>query len=119
MMYFYNQLECIFAIITRYFILIGMLGVYSLILVSYNYDAYLITYEYGDLSTWYWIYDHRYCANEYEKLNEVAASALAYKCVEVAIMKVTFFMNHGVTKDRIEPQHLMETGINQSYFFWK
>lgn len=51
MMYFYNQLECIFAIITRYFILIGMLGVYSLILVSYNYDAYLITYEYGDLST--------------------------------------------------------------------
>ncbi|PIA44550.1 hypothetical protein AQUCO_01700269v1 [Aquilegia coerulea] len=43
-------------------------------------------------------------ANDYEKCNEMAAAALAYKCIEVAFMRVVFSKATHVEKDRRELQ---------------
>ncbi|CAA7398444.1 unnamed protein product [Spirodela intermedia] len=45
-----------------------------------------------------------FCAHEYEKCKEMAAAALAYKCMEVAYMKVAFCKHSGASKDRNELQ---------------
>ncbi|KAK4766934.1 hypothetical protein SAY86_014685 [Trapa natans] len=43
-----------------------------------------------------------YCAHEYEKSKDMASAALAYKCMEVAFMKVVYSVQNGVNRDRQE-----------------
>ncbi|KAI3873276.1 hypothetical protein MKX03_016984 [Papaver bracteatum] len=49
-----------------------------------------------------------YVAHAYEKLNVMAAAALAYKCTEVAYMKVIYSKNLSVNKDRHELQEALK-----------
>lgn len=49
-----------------------------------------------------------YVAHAYEKLNVMAAAALAYKCTEVAYMKVIYSKNLIVNKDRHELQEALK-----------
>lgn len=44
----------------------------------------------------------RFCAHEYEKLNDMSSAALAYKCVEVAYFRVIYFSHSNASKDRHE-----------------
>ncbi|XP_059632711.1 cysteine-tryptophan domain-containing zinc finger protein 7-like [Cornus florida] len=44
------------------------------------------------------------CAHEYEKRQEMAAAALAYKCMEVAYMKVVYCKHSSTSRDRHELQ---------------
>ncbi|XP_058076583.1 cysteine-tryptophan domain-containing zinc finger protein 7 isoform X2 [Magnolia sinica] len=44
----------------------------------------------------------RFCAQEYERCKEMAAAALAYKCMEVAYMRVIYFRQFIASKDRHE-----------------
>ncbi|XP_072983792.1 cysteine-tryptophan domain-containing zinc finger protein 7-like [Typha latifolia] len=45
-----------------------------------------------------------FCAHEYERCKEMAAAALAYKCVEVAYLKAAYYKYPTATKDRHELQ---------------
>lgn len=47
---------------------------------------------------------HRSCAHEYEKHREVASAALAYKCMEVAYMRVVYCKHSSTTRDWQELQ---------------
>uniref|UniRef100_A0A1D1XHS9 MORC family CW-type zinc finger protein 4 n=1 Tax=Anthurium amnicola TaxID=1678845 RepID=A0A1D1XHS9_9ARAE len=58
-----------------------------------------------------------FCAHEYEKRKEMAAAALAYKCMEVAYMKVVFSKHYRASKDRQDLQtalHLAASGESPS-----
>lgn len=46
----------------------------------------------------------RYCAREYEKCNDMASAALAYKCMEVAYMRVVYSSDVTASRDRVELQ---------------
>ncbi|CAA6669081.1 unnamed protein product [Spirodela intermedia] len=50
----------------------------------------------------------RFCAHEYERRKEMAAAALAYKCMEVAYMKVVFSKHSSASKDRHELQTALQ-----------
>ncbi|KAJ6794362.1 Uncharacterized protein M6B38_232140 [Iris pallida] len=52
-----------------------------------------------------------YCANEYERCKEMAAAALAHKCVEVAYMKAAYYKHPGASKDRHELQTAFQTAL--------
>ncbi|ONK62974.1 uncharacterized protein A4U43_C07F10090 [Asparagus officinalis] len=52
-----------------------------------------------------------YCAHEYERYKEMAAAALAYKCVEVAYMKVAYYRNPVASKDRHELQTALQAVV--------
>ncbi|KAJ8749670.1 hypothetical protein K2173_026319 [Erythroxylum novogranatense] len=43
-----------------------------------------------------------FCAHEYEKLEDMAAAALAYKCAEVAYMRVVCSLYTNANRDRLE-----------------
>ncbi|KAF6171668.1 hypothetical protein GIB67_042183 [Kingdonia uniflora] len=43
----------------------------------------------------------RFVAHEYEKCKEMASAALAYKCMEVAYMRVVYSKHSSVNKDRV------------------
>ncbi|XP_050372942.1 cysteine-tryptophan domain-containing zinc finger protein 3-like [Argentina anserina] len=45
-----------------------------------------------------------FCAHEYENFKEVASAALAYKCMEVAYMRVVYCKHSSITRDRHELQ---------------
>ncbi|XP_021613070.1 cysteine-tryptophan domain-containing zinc finger protein 7 isoform X3 [Manihot esculenta] len=45
-----------------------------------------------------------FCAHEYEKSKDMAAAALAYKCMEVAYMRVIYSSHTNANKDRHELQ---------------
>ncbi|KAH9618109.1 hypothetical protein KSS87_010332, partial [Heliosperma pusillum] len=45
-----------------------------------------------------------YCAHEYEKCHDMASAALAYKCVEVAYMRVVYDNDVVASRDRVEVQ---------------
>ncbi|KAJ4956717.1 hypothetical protein NE237_013500 [Protea cynaroides] len=49
-----------------------------------------------------------FCAREYEKFKEMAAAAMAYKCVEVAHMKVIYSNHLTASKDQIELQNALK-----------
>ena len=49
-------------------------------------------------------YSHRICAHEYEKRREMAAAAFAYKCMEVAYMRVVYCNNSTTNRDRHDLQ---------------
>ncbi|KAG1371227.1 hypothetical protein COCNU_16G003210 [Cocos nucifera] len=50
-----------------------------------------------------------FCAHEYERCKEMAAAALAYKCVEVAYLKSAYYKYPSASKD----QHELQTQILQ------
>ncbi|KAH7666821.1 Zinc finger CW-type protein [Dioscorea alata] len=49
-----------------------------------------------------------FCAHEYERCKQMAAASLAYKCVEVAYMKVSYLKHASVSKDRHELQAALQ-----------
>ncbi|XP_072980079.1 cysteine-tryptophan domain-containing zinc finger protein 7-like isoform X1 [Typha angustifolia] len=49
-----------------------------------------------------------FCAHEYERCKEMAAAALAYKCVEVAYLKAAYYRYPGASKDRHELQTALQ-----------
>ncbi|KAM0954334.1 putative transcription factor & chromatin remodeling CW-Zn family [Dioscorea sansibarensis] len=52
-----------------------------------------------------------FCAHEYERCKKMAAAALAYKCVEVAYMKVSYFKHSCASKDRHELQTALQMAV--------
>ncbi|KAL3531438.1 hypothetical protein ACH5RR_010760 [Cinchona calisaya] len=58
-----------------------------------------------------------FCAHEYEKSKDMAAAALAYKCMEVAYMRVIYTLHNSASRDRNELQaalQLIPTGESPS-----
>lgn len=49
-----------------------------------------------------------FCAHEYEKSKDMAAAALAYKCVEVAYMRVIYTSHTNASRDRNELQAALQ-----------
>ncbi|KAJ7972919.1 CW-type zinc-finger protein [Quillaja saponaria] len=49
-----------------------------------------------------------FCAREYEKLKDMAAAALAYKCMEVAYMRVIYSSHTNASRDRQELQKALQ-----------
>ncbi|GMY16441.1 cysteine-tryptophan domain-containing zinc finger protein 7-like isoform X1 [Fagus crenata] len=49
-----------------------------------------------------------FCAHEYEKSKDMAAAALAYKCMEVAYMRVIYFSHTSASRDRNELQTALQ-----------
>ncbi|MED6209607.1 hypothetical protein PIB30_056410 [Stylosanthes scabra] len=49
-----------------------------------------------------------FCAHEYEKLKDMAAAALAYKCAEVAYMRALYSSSPNTSRDRHELQTAMQ-----------
>ncbi|KAG2697356.1 hypothetical protein I3760_07G102100 [Carya illinoinensis] len=49
-----------------------------------------------------------FCAHEYEKLKDMAAAALAYKCMEVAYLRVIYFSQTSASRDRHELQTALQ-----------
>lgn len=50
----------------------------------------------------------RSCAFEYESRKEMAAAALAYKCMEVAYMRVVYCKHSSTNRDRCELQSTLQ-----------
>ncbi|KAK7329412.1 hypothetical protein VNO77_23579 [Canavalia gladiata] len=48
------------------------------------------------------------CAREYESRQEMAAASLAYKCMEVAYMRLVYCKNSSLSKDRLELQSTLQ-----------
>lgn len=51
---------------------------------------------------------YRLCALEYESRQEMAAAALAYKCLEVAYMRVVYCKNSSANRERHELQATLQ-----------
>ncbi|CAM9000278.1 unnamed protein product [Rhodiola kirilowii] len=49
-----------------------------------------------------------FCANEYEKAKDMASAALAYKCTEVAYMRVIYSSHSNANRDRHELQTALQ-----------
>ncbi|KAM1101799.1 hypothetical protein ACFX2B_008032 [Malus domestica] len=49
-----------------------------------------------------------FCAHEYEKAKDMAAAALAYKCMEVAYMRVIYSSHASASRDRLELQTALQ-----------
>ncbi|KAG6700169.1 hypothetical protein I3842_08G099400 [Carya illinoinensis] len=49
-----------------------------------------------------------FCAHEYEKLKNTAAAALAYKCMEVAYMRIIYFSHTSASRDHHELQTALQ-----------
>lgn len=54
------------------------------------------------------VISNRFCAHEYEKSKDMAAAALAYKCMEVAYMRVIYFSHNSASRDRHELQSALQ-----------
>lgn len=50
----------------------------------------------------------RFCAHEYEKSKDMASAALAYKCTEVAYMRVIYSSHTSANRDRHELQTALQ-----------
>lgn len=50
----------------------------------------------------------QYCAYEFEKAKDMATAALAYKCVEVAYLRVIYSSHNSVSRDRHELQTVLQ-----------
>lgn len=53
-------------------------------------------------------FTHRYCAHEYERSKDMASAALAYKCTEVAYMRVVYSSHSSASRDRQELQTALQ-----------
>lgn len=60
----------------------------------------------------------RYCAHEYEKTKETTTAALAYKCMEVAYMKVIYYSHATALKDVNELQTTLPIGPTGGYLMF-
>lgn len=49
-----------------------------------------------------------FCAHEYEKCKDMATAALAYKCMEVAYLRVIYSSHHSASRDRHELQTVLQ-----------
>ncbi|XP_073314730.1 cysteine-tryptophan domain-containing zinc finger protein 3-like isoform X2 [Primulina huaijiensis] len=49
-----------------------------------------------------------FCAHEFEKSKDMAAAALAYKCMEVAYMRVVYYSHSSANRDRNELQTALQ-----------
>ncbi|KAK8554738.1 hypothetical protein V6N13_093712 [Hibiscus sabdariffa] len=49
-----------------------------------------------------------FCAREYERLKDMAAASLAYKCMEVAYMRVIYSCHSNASRDRHELQAALQ-----------
>ncbi|XP_073066149.1 cysteine-tryptophan domain-containing zinc finger protein 3-like isoform X1 [Primulina eburnea] len=49
-----------------------------------------------------------FCAHEFEKSKDMAATALAYKCMEVAYMRVIYYSHSSANRDRNELQTALQ-----------
>lgn len=47
---------------------------------------------------------HRFCGQEYERRQEMPAASLAYKCMEVAYMRVVYCKQSSTSRDLTELQ---------------
>lgn len=61
---------------------------------------------------------HRSCAHEYERCQEMAAAALAYKCIEVAYMRVVYCKHSSVSRDRNELQATLHIASQGNEVKW-
>lgn len=52
-----------------------------------------------------------FCAHEFERLKEMVAAALAYKCAEVAYFKVAYYKHPSASKDRLELQVALDAPL--------
>ncbi|XP_020580611.1 uncharacterized protein LOC110024794 [Phalaenopsis equestris] len=52
-----------------------------------------------------------FCAYEFERLKQMVASALAYKCAEVAYLKVAYYKHPSASKDRLELQVALDAPL--------
>ncbi|CAA0832044.1 CW-type Zinc Finger [Striga hermonthica] len=50
----------------------------------------------------------QFCAHEYEKLKDMAAASLAYKCMEVAYLRVVYSSHNSASRDRNELQTALQ-----------
>ncbi|XP_068310172.1 cysteine-tryptophan domain-containing zinc finger protein 3-like [Pyrus communis] len=50
----------------------------------------------------------KFCAHEYEKPKDMAAAALAYKCMEVAYMRAVYCSHASASRDRLELQTALQ-----------
>uniref|UniRef100_A0ACD5YL18 Uncharacterized protein n=1 Tax=Avena sativa TaxID=4498 RepID=A0ACD5YL18_AVESA len=55
-----------------------------------------------------------FCAHAYERCKEMAAAALAYKCVEVAYLKAAYYKHPSASKDRQELQAVLQIAPGES-----
>ncbi|KAJ9171860.1 hypothetical protein P3X46_015167 [Hevea brasiliensis] len=55
-----------------------------------------------------------FCAHEYEKSKDMAAAALAYKCMEVAYMRVIYSSHNNANKDRRTALQMVPPGESPS-----
>lgn len=46
---------------------------------------------------------------EYESRREMAAASLAYKCIEVAYLRIVYHKHSSISGDRLEMQSLFRT----------
>lgn len=87
------------------FLLMGFCGIYLFICLHVEF-----------------VYTCRDCAHEYEKRQEMAAAALAYKCMEVAYMRIVYCKNSSTNRDRQDLQtslQMVPQGINEvTEYFW-
>ncbi|XP_023004426.1 uncharacterized protein LOC111497742 isoform X1 [Cucurbita maxima] len=51
-----------------------------------------------------------FCAHEYEKMKDMAAATLAYKCVEVAYMRVIYSSHNSAIRDQHDLQRALQMG---------
>ncbi|KAI4319424.1 hypothetical protein MLD38_033022 [Melastoma candidum] len=52
-----------------------------------------------------------YCAHEYEKCKDMASAALAYKCMEVAYMKVVYSSSNTAGRERVDLQKAFKINL--------
>ncbi|KAK4265710.1 hypothetical protein QN277_026727 [Acacia crassicarpa] len=53
----------------------------------------------------------RSCAREYERHHEIAAASLAYKCMEVAYMRVVYSKHYSINRDQNELQSTLQMAL--------
>lgn len=53
-------------------------------------------------------YVNRFCAHEYEKNKDMGAAALAYKCMEVAYLRITYSSHGNINRYRSELQAALQ-----------
>ena len=60
------------------------------------------------LSFWLSVISNRFCAHEFEKSKDMATASLAYKCMEVAYMRVINFSHASASRDRLVLQTALQ-----------
>lgn len=59
---------------------------------------------------------NRFCAHEYEKNKDMGAAALAYKCMEVAYLRITYTSHGNIRRCRYELQAALQVIPSGIYY---